>query len=68
MWRMPPVPDYSGTATCKTCGKPGLTWTDRIGRGWLLLNEVGNPHTCDPRLVRQQQTDLFTDLDEGNDQ
>jgi hypothetical protein len=47
--------------TCRRCGKTGLEWS-RSASGWVLLNEVGQPHRCNPALLRKQVIDDFDDL------
>jgi hypothetical protein len=50
--------------TCKYCGKAGLEWDDSSGR-WVLINEVGLPHKCNPAVLRARVRDEFEDLDDA---
>lgn len=47
-------------ATCNRCGKGGLQWSDSTGR-WVLLNEMGTPHKCNPAVLRKAVADDFED-------
>lgn len=51
---------------CKFCGKQGLTWDNSRGR-WMLINEAGNPHRCNPATLRAKVRDEFETIDIEND-
>lgn len=50
-------------AICSRCHKGGLQWVLQ-GDKWVLLNEVGEPHQCNPDMLRDAVIDDFEDLDE----
>jgi hypothetical protein len=56
-------PDDPSEVTCNRCGKTGLSWDDSSGR-WVLINEAGLPHKCNPAMLRAKVRDEFEDLDD----